>query len=153
MTGALALLAPLGFLLALLARPVFPIDPGREVRAKRPADAASNEDVIEDTVAVRWWRGAERGTLTVEVETLDGAAPPDLLVYRFEVEPDEELWIQPSGPLDELPADAVLLGPVGGEGPRRFTLPPSPNELPGIAVYSLAHRRPLGWTVLGPRDL
>jgi hypothetical protein len=135
MTRALALLAPLGFLAALAARPEFPIDPGNAVVLAAQGDARP----LGDVALLRTWIAADGGR-RLELETTGGAAPPELLVYLLDG--------APGAALDALPANAILLGPLGSEGRRRFTLPAT-RGAPVVVLYSLARDRVLGWAALG----
>jgi hypothetical protein len=70
--------------------------------------------------------------LGVELEPAGAIGRPDVLVY----------WIGTSPGVSEvLPAEALLIGSIGGARPRRFELPQPALQASGsLVLYSAAHR-------------
>lgn len=124
MLGWVGAVACLGFVAALALRP----GPAF-VSSTLPRDTSS-WSVVGAPGGVLALRERESGREWVSLERPSGLSSPDLLVY----------WAPTAGDESTLPAEAVLLGPLGDPGVRRFELPQA--ETSGILiVYSLGHDR------------
>jgi hypothetical protein len=80
-----------------------------------------------------------QGRLGVELEPAKSIGRPDVLIY----------WSSAPAATTAVPADALLLGSMGGVRPQRFELPPVARRSSGtLVVYSAAHREVLGTLAL-----
>lgn len=141
LTSALLPLAATGYVLALRARPSFsPV-----------ADAGAASPLGVEV-------GAPGGDFSMRIWVREGEAPellltpardlsrPDVLVYWT---PDEGSWETP-------PPEAILLGTLAGEEPRRYAIPPAMAEAlaagrpGGLLLYSLGHAEPVASASLAP---
>lgn len=119
------MLVPVGFAAALLERREWPSSPGLPLRpgGDSAADARIDDSVFRtnaDGLSFAVVRdGAE---LVVAVR---GELAPAVLAY----------WTTTAGPLDALPEDAMLLGPVTAAA-RRF---PAPDGQGQVVLYSIGH--------------
>ncbi|MCB9898226.1 MAG: hypothetical protein H6825_09505 [Planctomycetes bacterium] len=131
-TGALAVLVPLGFLAGLAGRnppPPSPVPPALrgDVRPERPADLRTTLDFATLPVSAELWFGADA---TLRLRPGDDPRRPDVLV----------LWTPGDGAGDALPSDALLLGSLDGTAPRAFRLPaPAARGGGTLLLDALAH--------------
>jgi len=141
---ALALVLPVAFAAAIALREAPAL--ARELAAEpRAADAPSPLSDGQGTLAILQradgprWRARHDAT-RVAVAQLDGAELPDLLAY----------WTPNASSGDELPADAVLLGPVHGAAGQEHTFA-RPGAGGALVLFSLAHGEVVARTTLEVR--
>lgn len=126
--AVLAVLLPLGYVAAISSRPAWPLDAAQNGMGPWPQEPD--------------WEGSRRfdgGDLSFRLQIADGrliyrpldeADPPDVLLYWSPVQAQVQR---------PLPAEAVLLGAVGGRAPRSFDLPEDAADSGWLVFYSLAH--------------
>lgn len=121
----LALLVPPLFAAALLSRRTW--QPLTERPRELGLDRAATERL--DRAPVRTSATGTSFALVRDgadvIVALRGASAPSVLAY----------WTATTGPIDELPADAVLLGPVDAQA-RRLRAPDGNGR---VVLYSLGH--------------
>jgi len=146
-TLALAVCLPIALVTALASRPAEPLDDNAFADRSEPDRPASDRNTLDlgsspgPNVSSTLW-ASER---IVELTTRAAIDHPDVLVY----------WIPSAGSgagSAALPADARLLGPLGGVGTRRFRLPPD-GQLAGsrLILFSLGHGTRVTTIPLGER--
>ena len=138
LVGVLAVIVVLAFIAALTARPAPAITPStREGTEPLPSDTSS-WTAFGPGAELRAIREREPGRERLLIERRPGLSSPDLLVY----------WAADATAEDDLPPDAVLLGPLGDPGVHDFNLPA--GEAAGaLILYSLGHGRILSVEALG----
>jgi hypothetical protein len=138
-TGALALLVPAGFALAIARRPPRPELPAIPAALLDAAPAgldalfAADVSVARVRMTARVLRG--QGRLWLELDPDGDLRQPDVLVY----------WSPAAETQGRLPADSHLLGRLAGARARRLPLPAA--AVPGsgqIVLYSLGHQELVG---------
>ncbi len=142
--AALALLLPVGFAAGLLARTEIPSTDG-------PAPGQS----VVQSGHLLWESATLWGELPIVTRRLAGGPPPGGNSIELEVgddlrRPDLLLYWSLSGVEgDGIPADAYLLGTVGGSGLHRFDVPEGRRDTGDLVLYSLAHQEIVGRADVG----
>lgn len=95
------------------------------------AGAISGLDALEPDGPLQWSVRLSEDGSAIDVRPSRDLQEPDLLVY----------WTASSGPFEDLPEEARLLGVLAGTSVRRFPLPErvAQSRDGALIVYSLAH--------------
>ena len=136
MLTGLALLLPIGFGLALQARPEIPAGGGR-IAALGPAvpqDGTTATQISWGELGIRsrYWAASQERAAVVQLTAAEDLALPDVLLYWSE---NKE---------DALQGDEFLLGSFFGEQTQRYSLPAGATSTGRLFLYSLAHDEVVG---------
>lgn len=146
MVAVLAVLLPVGYATALLARPTFPVapapqtEPAAGVLAERPIQL----DLPGSYVRVRTWRaGGER---FVELAPRIDLEQPDVLVYALDEGRYHGSSFVGDASLDPSAlSEAYLLGTLQGRASVQYRLPAELEGAPfRLILYSLARHEVVG---------